>query len=355
VNTALATRKSITGDSYAHLRERVRETFLIGHERIKQAKVQTYWETGKTIQEYILKNKNRSNVYGKEVVARLAEDLKISERLLYQCIQFYEKKILHRGAESFKKLPWAALRTLVSLPDPKQRVALAAKAEKEEWTAEDLRVEVKKINAQARESKNGHSSKKPELLTPRKGQVYTYRLVRSEKIHPGKTDLRIDLGFSCYKEASMKSAAKFKAGDIVQSKWIKNDSYQLSALTQDSRLSPQNSLFTFNAYIERVVDGDTLLVQVDLGFGEWTRQYLRLRGINCPEINTSAGRRAKKFVESELENVPYVVISSSKSDKYDRYLADVFYSPVRHSRGSGNPEPLFLNNELLQHRLAERV
>ena len=37
------------------------------------------------------------------------------------------------------------------------------------------------------------------------------------------------------------------------------------------------TLFTYQAYVERVVDGGTLLVQVDLGFGLWTRQYLRQR------------------------------------------------------------------------------
>ena len=110
---------------------------------------------------------------------------------------------------------------------------------------------------------------------------------------------------------------------------------------------PSEATYVYKAVVERIVDGDTLLVQVDLGFGLWTRQYLRLRGIDCPEIETSRGRQAKQFVESELSRVPYVTISSSRSDKYDRYLSDVFYSV------SGTE--YFLNNELLARRHAVRM
>ena len=143
----------------------------------------------------------------------------------------------------------------------------------------------------------------------------------------------------------MRGAEKFKAGDLVESKWVKEDSYSLHAA-----LTGEAALFTYFAYIERVADGDTLLVQVDLGFGQWTRQTLRLRGIDCPETYTSSGRRAKAFVEKELGAVPYILISSTKSDKYDRYLADIFYSPG----GDAGPEK-FLNNELLTAGLAKRM
>ena len=139
---------------------------------------------------------------------------------------------------------------------------------------------------------------------------------------------------------------------------MKGDTYRLVKPDLQRRTAPTLSadaaalaqsvqVFTYYAYIERVVDGDTLLVQVDLGFGVWTRQYLRLRGIDCPEIDTAKGRQAKRFVESELSRVPYVVISSSRSDKYDRYLADVFYETKKSEQ--------FLNNRLLEEHLAERV
>ena len=62
---------------------------------------------------------------------------------------------------------------------------------------------------------------------------------------------------------------------------------------------------------------------------------------------TRAGQEAKRFVERELRKVSQVVITSTKSDKYDRYLADVFYTVDGKER--------FLNNRLLERGLAVRV
>ena len=54
-----------------------------------------------------------------------------------------------------------------------------------------------------------------------------------------------------------------------------------------------------------------------------------------------AGKRAKAFVEKALKGVEYIIVRSSKSDKYDRYL-DIFYGK----------EEMFLNQELLDNNLA---
>jgi endonuclease YncB( thermonuclease family) len=109
----------------------------------------------------------------------------------------------------------------------------------------------------------------------------------------------------------------------------------------------QKDLYTYNALVERVVDGDTLKVHVDLGFGQWTRQTLRLRGLDCPEVGTRDGDAAKAFVQSYLKEASQIVIRSSKSDKYDRYLADIF---IPQDKG----EDIYLNDLLLEKGQAER-
>jgi len=91
-----------------------------------------------------------------------------------------------------------------------------------------------------------------------------------------------------------------------------------------------------------------LRVIVDLGFGFKTRQYLRLRGLDCPEINTDEGKKAADFVRSRIKQADEIALTSSKSDKYDRYLADVFYNDK-------NGKEVYLNNLLLRHGLAVRV
>ena len=132
--------------------------------------------------------------------------------------------------------------------------------------------------------------------------------------------------------------ARFKAGDIIESRREKTD------YKPEKSERTEADLFTYKAYIERVVDGDTLLVKIDLGFDTRVRQYLRLRGIDAFEISSAKGVRAREFAKRVLAGVEYVIITSSRSDKYDRYLADVFY-------GEG-PAQKFLNNELLAKPLA---
>jgi endonuclease YncB( thermonuclease family) len=67
---------------------------------------------------------------------------------------------------------------------------------------------------------------------------------------------------------------------------------------------------------------------------------LRLRGIDCPELKTSAGKAAKKFVEELFSRAEGVTVTTTKPDKFDRYLSDIF---LRMKDGT----ELFLNNELL--------
>lgn len=115
--------------------------------------------------------------------------------------------------------------------------------------------------------------------------------------------------------------------------------------------------------MERVVDGDTLLVEIDLGFTNTTRQYLRLRALDTPEINTERGRKARDFVASLLKPAPFIILTTTRSDKFDRYLADVFIPGKDFLkdwfRASAKLNPsaglIYLNNELLKHKLAVRM
>lgn len=334
--TTSMVRQSVGLTSYARLREQVKQTLLFGQQRIEQEKVRTYWETGKVINHYLSKYyKGREDRYGEEVVTHLAKDLEVSDTVLRRCMRFaHTFKIQARGPESFSRhLTWSHYRTLITVGDEQKRKQLANRATKFDWKAEDLREEIKKLNRK----------KSFELLTPKRGTPYTYLLIHHEIVHTTKSGLRLDLGFANYKDALMKGAAGLKAGDIVKSEWIEGDSYRLVKAPDKT----EADLFTFYAYVERIVDGDTLRAQVDQGFGVWTRQYLRLRGIDAPELDTNEGKRAKRCIESELKDVPYVIITSTRSDKYDRYLADVFYKSK-----SGNH---FLNNRLLESRFAVHV
>jgi len=93
-------------------------------------------------------------------------------------------------------------------------------------------------------------------------------------------------------------------------------------------------MFEYRCKVVRVIDGDTVVVDIDLGFGiEMRNQTIRLRGVDTPEVRTRDdiekmyGNIAKDYVEhmllSQEETDGYVVLKSySFSGKYGRTLGD---------------------------------
>lgn len=319
------------------------------YQESRQALVKAYWQIGRRIVEVEQKGAIKA-AYGDELIPRLAEELTakvgtgFSETNLKRFRQFY---LTNPKSPPAGELTWAHHSELLTVRDKTRRSFLAKRVKEKDFSRNRLRAliqqeRVREEVTKARAMKVEVNVAPPELLKPIRGSLYTYRLRLDPILQSAEPALRVDLGFSCYKALSTQ---KFKEGDIVESTMSDTKAADTYALTKSSQ--NETNLFTFKAYIERVVDGDTLVVQVDLGFSLWTRQYLRLRGIDCPELDTPEGKKAKKFVERELETAPYVIISSTRSDKYDRYLADVFYT-------SGKEEK-FLNNELLGNRLAVRM
>lgn len=112
------------------------------------------------------------------------------------------------------------------------------------------------------------------------------------------------------------------------------------------------------------MDGDTLLVRIDLGFDVWVNSRTRFRGINTGELTergvpiadaTERAVKAKEFVQKKLEGLPFVVIKTYKTDMYGRYVSDVFYHPTVTKKEDVYEEGFFLNAQLLSEGLADRM
>lgn len=82
--------------------------------------------------------------------------------------------------------------------------------------------------------------------------------------------------------------------------------------------------YRYNAVVRAVHDGDSLSLDVDLGFGTWIRgRAFRLFGINAPELGTRAGKDARAYLLGLLPVGTPVELESIKDrpDKYGgRYL-----------------------------------
>lgn len=86
-------------------------------------------------------------------------------------------------------------------------------------------------------------------------------------------------------------------------------------------------MYNYSAVIERVVDGDTVDVVLDLGFFIYTKQRVRMAHINAPEKNQTGGKEATDWLTDKLKPNTKVMVSSLKphaGDKYGRFLADIY-------------------------------
>jgi micrococcal nuclease len=85
--------------------------------------------------------------------------------------------------------------------------------------------------------------------------------------------------------------------------------------------------------VTKVVDGDTIDVEIDLGFDISFSSRVRLAGIDTPESRTldkmekALGLEAKAYLKREIEAAKTVVIKTEKmdsSEKYGRILGWLF-------------------------------
>lgn len=90
-------------------------------------------------------------------------------------------------------------------------------------------------------------------------------------------------------------------------------------------------MYKYQATIKRWVDGDTVDVDIDLGFGLiYSNQRLRLYGIDAWESRTrdldekEKGLAATAFVNEMAPVGTKVTIITYKEGKYGRILAEVF-------------------------------
>jgi micrococcal nuclease len=88
-------------------------------------------------------------------------------------------------------------------------------------------------------------------------------------------------------------------------------------------------MYQYRASVIRVVDGDTLWLDVDLGFDVKRRDSFRLYGINAPELSTPEGVAAKVWLEGQLAGgIGMVTTHKDQREKYGRYLATLWVGGV---------------------------
>jgi len=105
-------------------------------------------------------------------------------------------------------------------------------------------------------------------------------------------------------------------------------------------------MYEYKCKLVRVVDGDTVDVDIDLGFGVWMqKQRIRMYGIDTPESRTSDkvekvyGKAASAFL-TKWTNAGELSLKTFKDGKgkYGRILGEIWYG------GEHNINQLLVDN-----------
>lgn len=216
--------------TYKSLFQKVKQTLILGQQRIEAEKVKVYWETGRLIHAHVIKYADRAE-YGAQVLKELADDLNVEIRLLQRCVRFaktYSRPPIAAGRPQFS---WSHYRELIKIEDDQLRLSLEDKAGKNAWSSEELAVRIKAGKGSPAAVEKETPAPKT-LLTPARGQLYTYRFVSRPNLGGPVSDrpLLLDLGFGMYKRISARTQARFLAEQIVESEYdAKEETYALSA------------------------------------------------------------------------------------------------------------------------------
>ncbi len=298
---------------------------------VNREKVEMCWEVGKLIEEHLAKN-DRAD-YGKKLFQALAKDILIAEKTLYQMRAFYKAYPSLPKEES--GLKWSHYRSLVSVKDSEKRKYLEDLTVTEKLGAKDLQREISKSKPRVKKNYAG------EKLSVTRGKVFTYKLAKFSD----SSASFVDCGFKVF--AEIKTSLKTD-GEIVESV-KKAEGFGVKKSGVNTK-----QMYTYKAILDRVVDGDTIQVTLDLGFKIRHQEILRLAKISAAEAGTSEGQKATKALKEILKDAPFLVVKTNKTDIYGRYIADVFLAEKSETNAQKTADSgIYLNQLLLERGVVE--
>jgi endonuclease YncB( thermonuclease family) len=118
---------------------------------------------------------------------------------------------------------------------------------------------------------------------------------------------------------------------------------------------PTNPSYLYKAEPRDIVDADTLLLDIDLGFEVIRRQRIRLARIDAPDRNTRQGAAGRRYVRKQLAVARTLIVNTHKTDLHGRYVAHIFYAFNNQGIERTFLEGRYLNQELVNKGFAKVV
>lgn len=297
------------------LQKHVSQTQVSIEREVIRQKVEMAWSIGKSISQHLKKNSViEKSSYGKQLFLHLQNDIGIDQSTLYRMCAFYKSyPFLPKSSD---RVNWSHYQLLSGITKKQERKYLEDLVSERNLSVAQLRHEI----AKSKSAKATPAETTPEkqalpeqikLAAPRRGKLFCYQLVT-----PAGADKKyLDCGFKIYREVS----EKLPDDALIVASVSKGKGYVL----HKSDLS-KKQIFTYKAWLKRVVDGDTIHAVLDLGFGILHEEILRLTAINAPESASKAGAFSSAELEKILAQYSCFVVRTSSTDTYNRYLADIF-------------------------------
>lgn len=113
-------------------------------------------------------------------------------------------------------------------------------------------------------------------------------------------------------------------------------------------------MYEYNAVVERVVDGDTIDVIIDLGFKTWKKVRVRMEGINTPESRTRDLEEKKRGLAAKDRLVEILDLNNNKCilhvsgvGKFGRAIANVFVTSLSPTHDDSSLTLINVNQQLI--------
>jgi endonuclease YncB( thermonuclease family) len=322
------------------LQVQVRKVLAEGVERaqraVEQERIRTYWELGGVLDEYLAEH---GAGYGEQVFKRVAQENGLTASLVYESVRFRRQT---GNLHTCVNLSWSHYRQVLSIEDTAEREYYLDQASAQTWSVRELVAQIQAAAYQGGlKSIASESVETMARVIAKRGELHTYRVAE-------KSFRRfLDLGCRTYLPLEP-GWEDFETGALVRSVV---DGRTVTGFRLEVATS-RRKLYTFVAQVTDVIDGDTIRVLLDLGFGVFSEQKLRLRGIDTPEMDSVAGREARSFLAQALGEADRIVVTTTKVDLYDRYLADVFVLGGEMDPGRIARDGVFVNRELVRVGMA---
>ena len=333
-------------DLIARIKASLSKGLLTAQKMLEYQRLKTYWEIGRDITKIVVHAKGElrlsQGLYGqisRDINGQLGLDL--SADTIGRAVQFNKNYPVFPKGTTLTFTHYIALQRI---KDSNIRARLEAKAINTDMNSFQIKDAVDIINSQ-----DGPGGKPAKPLVCERGQPYVY-CARQDRDINGNKCFRIDCGFKIniplatgilnQRKAPMTMTKKNRTVRTVK----RGGKYDI-VLFRDG----YQKLYTYLAKVLKVIDGDTIDARIDVGFEIRLDDRLRLKGINAPELSAPAGRRTKEFLVKYFSKCPNIIIRTTKSEMYGRWLSDVFALP-----GCADPYKIALEGEYVNQLLLDK-